>query len=213
MQNRLVGGSINILRLATVIKGTFTIVFGTRVCTSVANGLVTGDVVKLSNSGGALPAGLASTTKYFVKTINADTFYLYMDSSFVTPAPATGNGTGTNSFNLVIRTIHVADYQHLELGIDTANNAAITLKAVGSNAELAPDFTAAQTAANEFKYLALINLDDRTSLAGSTGIALTGTDVHKSYEINTNGITWLSFEISGWSAGNVDLSIRGYGNI
>ena len=35
----------------------------------------------------------------------------------------------------------------------------------------------------------------------------------ESYEVNTNGLAWLSFEVSGYSAGKIKLNARGYGNI
>jgi Protein of unknown function (DUF3383) len=61
----------------TYTGGTFTAANATEIFTRVAHGLLTGDgPVQVSNSGGALPAGLSAVTDYYVIKIDADTFYL-----------------------------------------------------------------------------------------------------------------------------------------
>lgn len=56
--------------------------------------------VVLSNAGGALPTGLAASTRYFVKDVDANSFAL----ALTTNGPVvdiTGAGTGTHSFYIV----------------------------------------------------------------------------------------------------------------
>ena len=87
--------------MGTADLKTFTAVAVTDVCTSVAHGLVTGKgPVLVSNSGGALPAGLAASTWYWPIVIDADTFKLAATralSAFGTAVDITDAGSGTNS--------------------------------------------------------------------------------------------------------------------
>lgn len=67
------------------------------IVTSVAHGLLTDDTIYVSNSGGALPAGLVDGTLYYVKKINADTFNVALTAGGVN-VDITDAGTGTHSF-------------------------------------------------------------------------------------------------------------------
>jgi len=72
----------------------------TDICTATAHGFTTGDRVRLTNSGGALPAGLAASTDYYVIKLTADTFKLATSDALATAGTAvdvTGTGTGTHS--------------------------------------------------------------------------------------------------------------------
>ena len=72
----------------------------TDIVTATAHGYVTGDRVRLTNSGGALPAGLAAATDYYVIRLTADTFKLAASDALATAGTAvdiTGTGTGTHS--------------------------------------------------------------------------------------------------------------------
>jgi hypothetical protein len=72
----------------------------TDIFTSAAHGFVTGLKVQVSNSGGALPAGLSAATDYFVIRLTADTFQLatsLADALAGTPQLITTNGTGTQT--------------------------------------------------------------------------------------------------------------------
>lgn len=72
----------------------------TDLLTANAHGLQEHDQVVVSNSGGALPAGLAASTRYFVRDAHPNTFKLALfpgDSAI----DITGTGTGTHSFYVV----------------------------------------------------------------------------------------------------------------
>jgi hypothetical protein len=78
----------------------FTIVNATDVCTSTAHGLANGQKGRLTNSGGALPAGLATDTDYWLVAVAANTFQLSATKGGAA-VNATGDGTGTHTFNPV----------------------------------------------------------------------------------------------------------------
>ncbi len=85
---------------------TVTVANATDIWTSAAHGFTDGESVRLSNSGGALPAGTDSTTTYYTGKIDANTFYLYDTRAHALAGGATGlvnatgDGTGTHSIRL-----------------------------------------------------------------------------------------------------------------
>lgn len=78
---------------------------GTDVITITGHSFITGDPVFLSNSGGALPAGLAANTPYWIIWVSANTFKLAASlANAVAASPtavditaAAGGGTNTVS--------------------------------------------------------------------------------------------------------------------
>jgi hypothetical protein len=78
----------------------FTYANATDVCTSTAHGLLNGQKGRLTNSGGALPAGLSAGGDYFLVNVAANTFQLSLTVGGAV-VNATGDGTGTHTFNPV----------------------------------------------------------------------------------------------------------------
>ena len=80
--------------------------------------------VRVSNSGGALPTGLAASTDYWIRVIDRDTFKLYAteaaaQSASGTAVNITGTGSGTQTLsqqNVFNTPIHIS-----RLKIDTGN--------------------------------------------------------------------------------------------
>lgn len=79
---------------------TFTAVAATDKCTANGHGLKDGWEVILSNSGGALPAGLASTTRYFTRDVTPNTFKLCTEPSGAI-VDITDAGTGTQTLKVL----------------------------------------------------------------------------------------------------------------
>lgn len=90
-----------------ILHGTWTIVTGTEICTMAGHGFTTGNgPVRLTNSGGALPTGLAVNTDYWIARIDANTFYLCAskaNAEAATPVPVdvSDDGTGTHSLKML----------------------------------------------------------------------------------------------------------------
>lgn len=187
------------------LQADFTVNATTDIITSSAHGLVKGDKIQLTTST-TLPAGLSLATDYFVINPTADTFQL----SATVNGPAiniTGTGTGTHTFHLKGKVILCEGFQHIELSFDSANNANLTAKVQYSNSKDCPDFNAAVSAINRWYYAQIKNLDDGTSINGSTGIAPSGTDFHKCYEINVNKARFVTLEIPTFTAGTLNAFI------
>lgn len=116
----LVGG---VLHPLVVADDDFTAVHGTEIFTAAGHGLQTGDgPVQLTNSGGALPAGLSTATDYWIIKIDANTFYLATTLALAlagTFLSITGNGTGTHTLSDVATTSRVHWHSHGLLGSGT----------------------------------------------------------------------------------------------
>ncbi len=72
----------------------------TDIITCNGHGVSQDDQLILSNSGGALPAGLATATRYFARDVTPNTFTLAA-SPGAAVVDVTGTGTGTHSFYVV----------------------------------------------------------------------------------------------------------------
>lgn len=85
----------------TLADLTFTAVNATETLTSTAHGMSTGDgPFRVSNSGGALPAGYTVDTDYWIIRVSADTYQLatsYANAIALTAQPITTDGTGTQT--------------------------------------------------------------------------------------------------------------------
>jgi hypothetical protein len=96
-----------------VASKVFTAVNATEVFTSTAHGFKNGDgPLQVSNSGGALPAGLAALTDYYVILIDANTFKLattLANALLGTNLLISTDGTGTQSIASTANTVRPFD--------------------------------------------------------------------------------------------------------
>ena len=104
--------------------------------------------------------------------------------------------------------ILVEDFRYLTLTIDTASNANLTVKLVGSNMENTPDPTAAQSQTNRYDYLQMVDYENSIATDGDTGFSVSGTDDHRIYNANIDGIRWVTLQVTAYSAGNVSAYIK-----
>ena len=104
----------------------------------------------------------------------------------------------------------VKDFRHVVVSINTAGNANLTVKAVGAISNTEPDFSAAQSVSNRYDFVQMRDYEDNTGIDGDTGFAAAGTDDHRLFEINTNGLVWLNFKVTARSAGSVTVKAVGF---
>ena len=122
----------------------------------------------------------------------------------------------TNTYNLlsakaatgIDKVMEVSDFRHLVLAIDSAGNATFTLKVQGSIQTAMPDFAAAQSPTNQWTYLQSIDLADQSAVNGGTGIPATGTDIHRMLEINTNGVKWVTVNVTAYTGGTIYATLK-----
>lgn len=196
----------------------------TDIITSNAHGLKNGDKVVLTTTT-TLPAGLATGTVYYVIEATTNTFKLstISISNYTTgvgqipnAVDITDTGAGTHTFTMhdIGKNIFVDDFRHCVLILDGAFNANMTVKfqaSIGKSVDApedAPDFSASQAYNNSWDYVEVYDLEDGTAIDGDTGVAQAGTNDHRMFEININGMSWLNAIITAWSAGSATIRIK-----
>ena len=188
----------------------------TDIITSVAHGLLNGDRVVLSTTG-TLPAGLSAATVCYVRDKADDTFKLA--ATLEGPAiDVTNTGTGTHTFieHDIGKNIFCRDFRHASIGFASSGTANLTLKFVGSAADSpdkiheCPDFSASQSDSNMWDYVEVVDLEDGAAIDGDTGITLAGTDDHRMFEVNVNGLDYLNAILTAWSAGDATITVKLY---
>lgn len=97
----------------------------------------------------------------------------------------------------------VTDFTNLILALDTASSANLTVKFQGSISDTEPDWTAAQSATNQWDYVQVKDLEDGSSLDGDNGFVVSGTDDHRMFEVNTNRLKWFNAIVTARAAGSV----------
>ena len=107
--------------------------------------------------------------------------------------------------------IMTKDFRHgvLAVTITGQDNVAdeIVLKVQGSINETAPTFTSASTATNQWSYLQIRDLNDASQYDGDVGVTWTNTNETRLFEVNTNGIQYLTCNITTYTDANTSASV------
>ena len=205
-----------------ILTDTFTAAT-TDICTQSSHGLKNGDPLVLTTTG-TLPAGLALATVYYVIEAATNTFKLSLTkpqsyttgtiSSPVPPVDITDAGTGAHTYTMhdIGNNIFVQDFRHTIISLDGYDSNNCTVKIVGSIAETCPDFSAAQAYDNAWEYIEVVDLNSGSAIDGDTGVAQAGTNDHRLFEANINGLTWINAIITAWSAGSVTVKCKLFNN-
>jgi hypothetical protein len=128
----------------------------------------------------------------------------------LTDSVGVGIGGASGCVANFVDPINVLDFRHMIVAIssDGGGTATATIKCVGSINETVPDFAAARSVANNFEFIQMIDKQDAgTGLAGDTGVVFAGADNYQQYEINVNGLKWLSFLPTAGSAGQFTIKL------
>lgn len=112
--------------------------------------------------------------------------------------------------------LDVRDYQNISIAVQTTGSTTATIKFAVSNALTVPNFGASISATNVYDYVQITPVNSQLTadhIAGSTGIALSGTDVLKMYTVDSstfsNSFRWICPIVSGYSAGSINVQITG----
>lgn len=127
----------------------------------------------------------------------------YTDQAILLNAAAANTASTPQNF---------VSFRDVELQLATTGFTGV-IKFVGSNADAAPDFSAAASAANPWSYVATVDQIDGSSIAGGTGISYTTDTSVKNIEANSNAFKWFGVVISGYSAGSITVKGKGVSGI
>lgn len=104
--------------------------------------------------------------------------------------------------------INVQDSKTITLALSTAGTSTLTVKFVGAISDTCPDFTAAQSASNQWDYIDVIDLQNGSSIDGDTGVSTAAADDHRLFEANVNGLRWLTAIVTARTGGTVTVRAR-----
>ena len=174
------------------------------VTSSAAHGLTTGDSVTIESH----LVNTAANGTNVVTVLTSTTFELNG-----TTGNGIGGATGTIAF-VTPSIIDVTDFRNVVLSFDTdgGGDAAMTVKTVGSIAEDQPTFTSAQSPSNQYDFVDMIDLEDGAAVPGDTGFVVATADDNRMFEVNTNGIRWLSVLMTVGGAGEITVRLRTFTN-
>ena len=108
--------------------------------------------------------------------------------------------------------MQVEDWEHVLIILSSQASANFTVKFQGSHSTTCPDFSAAQTATNEWDYIQVKDYQNNAAIDGDTGVAFAGTDDVRLFEFNTNGLKWVTATVTARSAGSCNVKFKGYSN-
>lgn len=185
----------------------------TDIITDTAHGLKDKDMVVLTTTD-TLPAGLAVATVYYVKKIDANTFYLHTTPQLETAdrVNITDTGTGTHTWTMhdVGYTQRIDDFDTITIIFGSADSCQQKIQFLTSDQDTEPDFSAAKTVANHYDATDVVDNEDNANIDGDGGITLAGTDDFRTLELNVAGRKWFNVIISGWVAGSMTVKIIGH---
>lgn len=115
----------------------------------------------------------------------------------------------------VCTALNVSDFRTITVAVAASNSPNLKLFFQGAVGATAPNFATTRSATNIWDYIEVIDLQDGTAIDGDTGITLTsgGYIGIRLFEVNTNGIDWLSVNATAFVAGIVTAKASVYTNL
>lgn len=181
------------------------------VVTKASHGYATGDLVIINGH----TTNIAANGIYKITVVSSSTFSL---QDVNTGANVAGSGAGAGSGGVVAlapKIIDVSDFRDIVISVETSGSFNATVKVAGSIGKLksdttaisgeTPNFGATQSKSNPYTFVQIINLDTAAAVNGATGITSAGTDLHNAYEVNTNGLRYLTLVPTAWTAGAITV--------
>ena len=169
------------------------------VVTITGHGFSTGDMVTVFGH----ETNVAANGSWTITKVTDDTFSL--DGSSGSGA---GDGVNTGITADLVEPLFVRDYRHIMVSIasDGGGTADATFKCCGSIDEEVPDFSASRAVDNHFEFIQMIDKQASGSgLAGDTGVIFASADDYRIFEVNTNGLNWLSLLPVSGAAGTYTI--------
>lgn len=180
------------------------------VVTKASHGYVTGDRVIINGH----TTNIAANGTYKITRVDANSFSL-QDINTGANIAGSGGGAGSGGVMAIAPKIPlVLDYMNCMLQVMTSGSFSATVKVAGSFGKLSsdvtihgdtPNFGATISKSNPYSFLQFINLDTAAAINGATGIVSAGTDLQNSYEVNVNGLKYLTVVPTAWTAGTITI--------
>ncbi len=174
------------------------------VVTKVSHGYSTGDQVIINGH----TTNIAANGLYKITRLSSSTFSL---QDINTGADVAGSGAGAGSSGVMAlapKIVFGEDYRDIILQVSTGNTATLTFKVAISQGDAngdAPNWGAAAGTSQPYTFAQIINLATAVAVDGATGIAASGTDLMNNYEVNMNGVKYLTLIPTAFTQGNITV--------
>jgi hypothetical protein len=174
------------------------------VVTKASHGYSTGDLVIINGH----TTNVAANGIRKITVLSSSTFSL---QDPYTGANIAGSGGGAGSSGVMALAPKIAltsDYRDMLLFAGTTGTATLTVKVAGSigkNNGDAPNFGGTVSPSNPYTFVQIINLDTAAAVNGATGIAVAGTDIANTYEVNLNGLKYLTVVPTAFTQGAITI--------
>lgn len=189
------------------------------VISKASHGYSTGNQVVINGHA----TNIAANGIFKITVLSSSTFSL---QDINTGANIAGSGAGagiaTGVVALAPKVLLVQDFLNVVLQVNTSGSFNATFKVAGSLGKSktntsaqhgdTPNFGATQTPANPYSLIQVVNLATAAAVDGATGITSAGTDLHNTYEVNTNGLKYLTVFPTAWTAGAITIKAMAYSN-
>lgn len=189
------------------------------VVTKASHGLATGDRIVIS--------GHATNTTingiFDVVVLSSSTFSLKdINTGVAINGAGGGAGGGTGIFCTAPKVAFVEEFRDAVISVVSAGTSTWTFKCAGSIGKVSadyqstrvdtPNFGATVSDSNPYTFVEIVDLDTGSAIDGATGIATTGTDIAKSYEININGLKYFTVIPTAWTQGAITVKLKLFDN-
>ena len=189
------------------------------VVTATSHGYSTGDKVIINGHA----TNIAANGIFKITVVSSSTFSLQdINTGANIAGSGAGAGTATGIVALAPKIVLVEDFLNVVLQVNTSGSANFTLKLAGSIGKSrvnvsaqhgdTPNFGATQTVANPYSFIQAINLATAAAIDGATGVTSAGTDIHNLYEVNVNGVKYLTIVPTAWAVGAITIKAMLYSN-
>lgn len=181
------------------------------VVTATSHGFTTGQQVMIFGH----TTNVAANGLYSITRLSANTFSLQQING---GASVAGSGAGAGSSGNVVlapKVPMVSEFRNVILQIGTTGTATLTVKVAGSLGIIGaggvtpacPNFAGTVSPTNPYTFLQVIDLDTGSTVNGATGIAASGADINKTYEININAMEFITLIPTAWTQGAITAKI------
>lgn len=184
------------------------------VVTATSHGLATGDRVLIYGH----TTNIAANGIFKVTKLTANTFSLQDE---FTGADVAGSGSGSGSSGLLVKAppvLELIGFRNIILQVFTSGTATTTLKIAGSigksktyfDKSYGPrydfvNFGATVAPSNPYTFIQAIDLDTAAAVNGATGLVASASDLSKQYEVNINGMKYLTVFPISWTQGAITV--------
>ena len=112
--------------------------------------------------------------------------------------------------------VQVSDFRHMIFSIITSGNTTATIQVIGSikgqnegtTTEKPPSLASSASVTNQYAPIGFYDLNTATFTIGNTGLVLSGTDIINNFQVNTDGLEWVTLQVTAYTSGTISAFLK-----